>query len=100
MEDINWPQLVHTCSKDLLRLAYSYLKNTQEAEDAVQEAYLNAVAKKIQFESMEHAKAWLARSTINICKNKLRSPWHKKRSSFEKPSEYETADTACLPELP
>lgn len=97
MEHINWQELVHTCSKDLLRLAYSYLKNTQEAEDAVQEAFLNAVSKKIQFESMEHAKAWLARSTINICKNKLRSPWHKKRNSFEEP-EIEKTSPAVSPE--
>lgn len=82
MENTNWPEPVHTCSNDLLRLAYSYLKNTQEAEDAVQEAFLNAVARKIQFESIEHAKAWLARCTINICKNKLRSPWHKIRAAI------------------
>lgn len=90
MENTDWPELVHICSKDLLRLAYSYLKNTQEAEDAVQEAFLKAVSKNMQFENMEHAKAWLARSTINICKNKLRSPWHKKRMSLEDPCIHET----------
>ncbi len=94
MENTDWPELVHTCSKDLLRLAYSYLKNTQEAEDSVQEAFLKAVSKNMQFENMGHAKAWLARSTINICKNKLRSPWHKKRISLEEPGIGEAIQTS------
>lgn len=60
-------------SGSMLRVAYSILKSTHDAEDAVQEAFLKLVLKKPQFRDGEHEKAWLLRVTVNISKNMLRS---------------------------
>ena len=66
-------QAVKTYSDSMLRAAYSVLKSTEDAEDAVQEAFLKLILKKPKLKSSEHEKAWLLRVTINISKNMLRS---------------------------
>jgi len=50
----------------------------EEAEDAVQDAFLKLFEKNPAFESPEHETAWLIRVTVNLCKSRLRSHWWKK----------------------
>ncbi len=64
---------VHNYSKAMLNAAYSILKSTDDAEDAVQEAFLKYINKRPEFNSSDHEKAWLIRVTINVAKNILRS---------------------------
>ncbi len=64
---------VRNYSKAMLKAAYSVLKSTDDAEDAVQEAFLKYIRRRPDFKSSEHEKAWLIRVTINISKNMLRS---------------------------
>lgn len=66
-------RVVKTHSGSMLRAAYSVLKSTEDAEDAVQDAFLKLIQKKPHFKSSEHEKAWLLRVTINISKNMLKS---------------------------
>ena len=85
---------VITCYKDnicyyidkygdmILRVAFSYMKNTYDAEDIVQEVFLKLVSNKYTFDNTEHEKAWIIRVTINICKNKLKSFWFNKTSEI------------------
>lgn len=54
------------------RYAVIHLKSEAEAQDVYQEVFLKLYEKQPEFESMEHAKAWLLRVCINMCKNKLR----------------------------
>lgn len=61
----------------LYRIAYTYSGNRSDAEDIVQEAFLKYIKKKSKFDSDEHEKAWLIRVTINLCKDYLKSFWHK-----------------------
>ncbi len=55
------------------RLAYSYLKNCEDAEDISQEAFLKLYTSTQSFAADENVKAWLIRVTVNLCKNLLRS---------------------------
>lgn len=55
------------------RLAYSYLKNREDAEDISQEAFLKLYTSVQSFAADENVKAWLIRVTVNLCKNLLRS---------------------------
>ncbi len=57
----------------LFRLAFSYIKNREDAEDIVQEAFLKLYTSSIIFPAEENIKAWLIRVTINLCKDMLRS---------------------------
>lgn len=62
----------------LLRLAYSYMKNIYDAEDVVQEVFVQLLKNIDTFESNDHKKHWLICVARNTCKNKLKSAWFKK----------------------
>lgn len=53
----------------MLRAAFSVLRNTHDAEDAVQEAFVKLIRLKPSFNDEAHEKAWLLRVTINNAKN-------------------------------
>ena len=65
------------------KISLMYLKNSQDAEDAVQNVFLKIVKGDYKFESLEHEKAWLIVTTQNYCKNILKNWWRKKRSDIE-----------------
>jgi RNA polymerase sigma-70 factor (ECF subfamily) len=55
-----------------------YLGNKEDVEEAMQESFLKLIYKSPQFIDAEHEKAWLIRITTNVCKDMLRSVWHKR----------------------
>lgn len=59
-------------NRRLYRIARGILRNNDEAEDAVQEAYLRAFAKMAQFKGEGPLSAWLAKITINEALGRLR----------------------------
>ncbi|ACD51198.1 sigma-70 family RNA polymerase sigma factor [Clostridium botulinum] len=67
----------------ILRLGYSYMKNIHDAEDILQEVLLKLIQGTNEFENEEHKKAWIICVSRNICKNKLKSSWFKKREEFQ-----------------
>lgn len=66
----------------ILRLAYSYMKNMHDAEDILQDVFIQLMKNMNKFENSEHKKSWLITVTRNICKNKLKSSWFKKRDEL------------------
>lgn len=67
----------------ILRLAFSCLKNKADAEDVLQDVFLKIIEKNPVFENEEHRKHWMIRVTINLCRNRLRSPWRRHRDLEE-----------------
>lgn len=63
----------------LYRTALATLGNVQEAEDIIQDTFIKLYERTEPFQNKDHEKAWLLRVTINLCKNKLRSSWWRKR---------------------
>ncbi len=61
------------------RLCYLYLKNSVDAEDAVQSIFLKLLKSKIIFNDHEHEKAWLIVAAKNYCKDIFKSWWRKHR---------------------
>lgn len=55
----------------ILRLAYSYLHNMEDAEDILQETLIRYMDKAPAFENSSHEKAWLLRVAANLSKNKI-----------------------------
>ena len=62
----------------LYRAALAILADVQEAEDAVQDAFIAYLEKAPDFDGPEHEKAWLIRVTVNGCKSRLRAPWRRR----------------------
>lgn len=65
------------------RLCFSYLKNREDALDAVQNTFYQLIRTEKEFENAEHEKAWLLVTASNICKNVLRHWWRKNVSIQE-----------------
>ena len=60
------------------RAALAILRNVQDAEDQTQETFLKYLEKRPVFENERHETAWLLRVTVNGCRSRLRSPWHRR----------------------
>ena len=55
----------------ILRLAYSYVHNMQDAEEILQDTLIKLLDSAPDFESEEHEKAWLIRVAANLSKNRI-----------------------------
>ena len=62
------------------RVCFTYMKNTADTEDAVQNTFFQLIKAGKVFENEEHEKAWLIRTASNLCKNSLRSWWRKREN--------------------
>lgn len=56
-------------------LAFVYLKNKFDAEDAAQDVFLTYLKKAPKFLSAQKEKAWLMQVTVNRCKSLLRAKY-------------------------
>ncbi|MCI2058678.1 MAG: RNA polymerase sigma factor [Oscillibacter sp.] len=62
--------MVETYRNSLYATAFSVCKNAQDAEDVVQDTFIQYLSQKKDFESEQHIRAWLLRVAINKAKNK------------------------------
>ena len=76
-------RLANAYADAILRLSYTYLKNTDDAQDICQTVFVKLLAEPRQFESAEHERAYILRMAANACKDLLKSPWRKRRVSME-----------------
>lgn len=67
----------------LFRIAFTYLKNTEDCEDVIQEVFIEYLNNLLGFDSEEHEKRWLIRVTINKCKNYLDLFWNRNRVQMD-----------------
>ena len=51
------------------RIAFTQMKTKSDAEDVVQEVFLRLLKYQPGFESLEHEKAWMIRTTLNLCRD-------------------------------
>lgn len=72
-------RLVQTYSDLILRLSFTYLKNTEDAKDICQTVFLRLLEKPREFQSPEHERAWIIRTSVNVCKDQLKSSWRRRR---------------------
>lgn len=76
-------RLANTYADAILRLSYTYLKNTEDAQDICQTVFVKLLAEPREFESAEHEKAYILRMAVNACKDLLKSPWRKRKCSLD-----------------
>lgn len=87
-------RLVDLYADMILRISYSYLKQTYDAEDICQTVFLKILTKDLRFDSPEQEKAWIIRATINACKDHLRSAFYRRSVPLE------AAETVAAPQVP
>ena len=62
------------------RVAFTYMKNSYDAEDAVQETFARLIRSRERFRSREKEKAWLIVTVSNVCKDMLRRHYRSDRA--------------------
>lgn len=70
-EKLKW--LMNSYGNDVIRIAYTYLKQKQMAEDVAQEVFAKCYEKMDSFRNESSYKTWLIRITVNQCKDVLKS---------------------------
>ena len=76
-------RLANAYADAILRLSYTYLKNTQDAQDICQTVFVKLLAEPREFESAEHERAYVLRMAANACKDLLKSPWRRRTCGLE-----------------
>lgn len=64
-------RLLDEYGNHVLRLAYSYLHNMNDAEDILQDTLMQFLKAAPVLDSPEHEKAWLLRVAANLSKNRI-----------------------------
>ena len=75
--------LIDRYQKNLFAAAYNVCANAQDAEDVVQDTFLQYYSTNKQFNDEEHIKAWLLRVAINKAKDAARRYRWKNTVSLE-----------------
>lgn len=90
--------LAETYADAILRLCYTYLKSTYDAQDVCQTVFVKLLTKPREFENTSHEKAWILRMAANACKDLLKSPWRKRTCNLDDCGEFPApaGDSAVL----
>ncbi len=80
-ENIN--HTIEIYSDTIYKVALSYTKNKDTAEDILQDVLIKYMTDSTDFESEVHKKAWLIRVTINECNKFYRSIWNSRKITLE-----------------
>ena len=83
MDKTSFTAAVERYQDTVYRVALHVLASPQDADDAVQEVFLRLYTAQKSFQSEEHLRRWLLRVTVNYCRDVLRSPWRKRRTSLD-----------------
>lgn len=75
-QSLEW--LVNQYQRSLFAVVYSLCKNADDANDIVQETFIQYLTTDTDFYDETHIRAWLIRVAINKTKNLFRSGWNRK----------------------
>ena len=85
--------LIERYQKHLYAIAFNICRNQQDAEDVVQDTFIQYHTYKKEFDTEEHIRAWLIRVAINKAKNINLSFWRQKGVPLEEYMETLTFET-------
>lgn len=101
-------ELIERYQHNIYGIAFNVCKNAEDAEDVVQDTFIQYHTTKKEFENEQHIRAWLIRVAINKAKNMNRTFWRQNKMSlqdymetlvFETPESEELFETVMkLPE--
>lgn len=86
-------ELMERYRNNLFVAAFQVCKNHEDAEDIVQETFLQYHTSKKEYESEEHIRAWLLRVAINKAKNVNLTFWRRNKQPLEEYIETLTFET-------
>lgn len=75
--------LMEAYKNHLYAVAFNVCKNAEDAEDVIQDTFVQYYTSKKEFENEQHLRAWLLRVAINKAKNVTHTFWRKNKVSLE-----------------
>ena len=101
MDDMEQAErLANTYADAILRLSYTYLKNTHDAQDICQTVFVKLLMEPREFKSPEHERAYILRMATNACKDLLKSPWRQRSQSLDVGLEVQAAEIGQILGIP
>lgn len=91
--------LIDKYKNNLFVIAFNVCKNVQDAEDVVQDTFIQYITLKKDYETEQHIRAWLIRVAINKAKNKNNIFFKRNTISLEDYKEsltFESTETSDL----
>lgn len=98
-ESYNLEELMRTYGNDVLRMAYSYVKDYDTAEDIFQEVFIKVNASLKEFRGESSIKTWLLRITVNACKDYLKSAYMRRVTLLSEEEEGKIPATDTMDEI-
>ena len=86
-------ELIDDYQNNLYAIAFNICKNPSDAQDVVQDTFIQYYTIKKEFEDEQHLRAWLIRVAINKAKNMTLTFWHQHKVSLEEYMETLTFET-------
>ena len=83
MDPVKYRSITDRYIDSVYKAALSCSRCREDAEDAVQTAFLKLLKTDTEFTDDEHVKRWLIRVAVNECKSGFRSFWHRNKVSFD-----------------
>lgn len=94
MDGAQAKRLVDLYADMILHISYSYLRQTYDAEDICQTVFLKILTNDLRFDTVEHEKAWIIRTTVNACKD------YRKSAFFQRTVPLDEAAAMAAPQEP
>ena len=91
--------LIEKYRDNLYAIAFNVCKNAQDAEDVVQDTFIQYISFRKEFETEQHVRAWLIRVAINQAKNKNTAFFRQKTLPLEEYMETLTFESPESSEL-
>lgn len=80
-------EIIHRYQNTVFGLALAKTGSRVDAEDVFQEVFLAYYQSGKPFADEEHRKAWLLRTTLNLCKRVTGSAWRRRTAPLEEAGE-------------
>lgn len=96
-DGIAFSELVNRHHRRLLRVAFGLLKDRQDAEDVVQDAFVRAHRRLDSFEGGAAFYTWVYRITVNISIDTMRKRKRERRIDFEDESAQQAVRKGATP---
>lgn len=74
--------LIEKYQKSLFSVAYSILRNIEDANYVVQDTFIKYMTAQIDYSNEDHLKAWLIKVAVNRSRDILKSFWHRNKVSL------------------
>lgn len=83
MKEKDVEKFVRKYADMVYRVAYTMLKNKDDAEDIFQDVFIKLYTENVKFLSEEHQKAWIIRVTKNKCLDFFKRSCNKNKSELD-----------------